>query len=262
MALLTVANVTLQPQVAQTNLSVTWALDIVIPKVVVSDDSGYRAGWSLDISLPPIRIESALARKWSIDQVMPMAQIDAAVYARIEWALDIELPVVYIEGNFYAIDATSNIAFCLNPSNRAHSDYTNYGFSSFCKFSGEYLGCDAAGISRLSGENDDATPIDSRVLFGVVDDGSSVLSRVDSAIVNLRHDGDMDILMQYDEREINASRVDFDPMIDPAGIHTRRAKFSRGGEGRNLQLGFENASGADFEITEIEVITVPLSRHE
>jgi hypothetical protein len=216
----------------------------------------------LNVSLPPIRVEAALARKWVLDQKLPAIEFSGAISTVISWNLDEELPVVYLNGSYYALDLNDSVAFVLNPSNKAHSDYTNFGFTSFCNFNGEYLGCDGSGISRLAGDNDDADPIDSRVLFGVVDDDSSVLSTVASAFLNLRHDGAMNALMVYDEREENVFELDFNQGEDPVGIHTRRAKFSRGVEGRNIQAGFENVSGADFEITDIEVITVPQSRHE
>jgi hypothetical protein len=236
-------------------------LDIDVPRAIAFEAS-FKPGWQLDVTLPVVTLEALLARPWKLDVVLPKADFEALFVPRISWSLDVTLPVIYFEGSYYALDLTNNVAFCLNPANRAHADYTNYGFTSFCKFNGEYLGTDAAGISRLSGDDDDTDPINSRVLFGVVDDGSSVLSRVDSAFFNLRHDGAINALMKYEEQEEDYFEVDYDSAIDPPGIHTRRAKFSRGVEGRNLQAGFENVSGADFEITEIEVITVPLSRHE
>ena len=260
MAALTAASVTLAPVVTPTNASSTWVLDVALPRVAF--ESTYITGWSLDATLPRVEFVAALARPWKLDAILPKAQFEALVVPQITWSLDVTLPVAYFEGSYYALDLANNVAFCLNPANSAHADYTNYGFTSFCKFNGEYLGTDASGISRLSGEDDDAAPIASRVLFGVVDDGSSVLSRVDSAFFNLRHDGAINALMKYEEQEEDYFELDYDPLVDPTGIHTRRAKFSRGVRGRNLQAGFENVSGADFEITDLEVITVPDSRHE
>lgn len=261
MPLLTASNVTLAPAVSSINLSKSWSLDIVVVKPTF--EATFSSGWRVDATLPPIKFESAWARRWNLDVKLPKATFEAAFTARIDWNLDVTLPVVQIGAFFYALDTTGddNIAFVLNPSNLAHAEYTNYGFTSFCKFNDEYLGCDTSGISRLSGDDDDSLPINSRVLFGTVDDGRSVLSRVDSAYFNLRHNGSINALMKYNEQEEDIYEMDFVPSVDPEGIHTRRAKFSRGVEGRNLQAGFENVSGADFEITEIEVVTVTLSRH-
>jgi len=236
-----------------------WGLVATLP--VMTLEAAYKTGWKLDaeVRLVP-RLSSSSRQKWRMAGELPVAVMSAVFSHGNTWSLDATLPVVEMEGYFYLIDADSQTAFCLNPMNRAHAEYTNFAFNSFCEFNGAFLGLDSIGIYTLTGEDDAGTPIDSSLRFGPVDEDSSKQKRVDSVYLNLRHDGEINVLMKYDEMEEDVSVIDHDPTIDPVGIYTRRAKFSRGARGRNLQVGIENVSGADFEIVDLLVVTVPLSR--
>jgi hypothetical protein len=235
-------------------------VDAALPIATLS--STFHKGWSADIQLPKLAIIANWARGMSLNAVLPKVTMVSAFGVENSWSLAVELPVIQIGGAFYAYDATSHTAFCLNPVNNAHTDYTDYALTSFCRLNGVYLGTASDGIHSLGGDTDGVNEdqIDASARFGVVDEGESRLRRADSAYLNLRHNGDINVTMDYDESERDISLIDFDFHVDGDGLHTRRAKFSRAGEGRNLQLGLENVSGSDFEITDVEVVTVTLSR--
>ena len=91
---------------------------------------------------------------------------------------------------------------CTNAKTGAATEYTNYGFESFCRApDGNYYGIKAGGLYLLSGETDDGAKVNSIVDYGDIDFGTSELKHLLAAYANVASSEYMALLITQEGDE-------------------------------------------------------------
>lgn len=150
------------------------------------------------------------------------------------------------------------VVWVVNTETKAHSTYVNWQVSSLTEFNGKWFITLPDGIYELAGGADGATAINAAVYWPPSEFGTTKQKRLDAAYVHLRQGGNFKLVAVTDELQKRIYGQDMTGF--PAGLHPKRVQFTRGLKGRMWQIGFENTNGADFDLAEIEVVTIPESR--
>ena len=144
----------------------------------------------------------------------------------------------------------------VNVKNRAVTEYTNYGFNSFCRFRGEDIGASYNGLYGLSGDDDNGDPIAAKTKTATADVSSGGIKKRLRDIWMVARKGLMTLKVIADETNeftYNADVVD-------SNIHEERVKVGRGIKGRSFSFELENVDGSDFNIDSVRVITENIRR--
>ena len=145
----------------------------------------------------------------------------------------------------------------VNRDTKQHAIYTQYPVESIVEFNGKLVAAFEDGIYELGGTDDDGTAIAASLRWAPSEFGSRQPKRIDSIYINGRiYDQCLDVVLSVDE---DSERVYTSTQRD----ETRRVRIlpARGVSGHAWQLGIDNVLGGDFELYDVEVATVPLSRH-
>lgn len=179
-------------------------------------------------------------------------------YEPIVGTFAVTLPAVHFvaRGQLTGVEA----AYSLNLQSRGLSLYENYGFNSFAKFNGVYLGANADGIFALTGADDDGAAIDALIRTGITDFGSSEAKRVEYLWLNMRTDGGLQVRCITDDNEDYTYDVDAVRTRAGEGLGNVPVKPGKGLDARNWQLEITNLDGADFEIGSLEVVPTVFQR--
>jgi len=142
----------------------------------------------------------------------------------------------------------------MNAITNANSAYENFGFNSYAMIGGEYYGAKEDGIYKLNGADDDGTPITASIDFGNLNFGTSLLKGCTNVYVGGSSDNSLYL-------KITANGEDY---IYRSRSYDETRAVQRFDTGRGLRanyLRFELLSdGADFDMSSIEFLAVPLSR--
>lgn len=145
---------------------------------------------------------------------------------------------------------------CTNIKTGAATEYTNYGFDSFCiGHDGRYYGIKASGLYLLDGDADDGASIDSVIDYGDIDFGTSALKIVAAAYANVASGDQMEIRITQEgvEYEYHARSCSEE-------IQTQRFDTGRGLRANFFGVKVANASGCDFTLDSVELAAVETSR--
>jgi hypothetical protein len=143
----------------------------------------------------------------------------------------------------------------VNSENAAVTEYTNYGFNSFCLFNGKYLGAKDDGIFELTGADDDGTAINGSFQTATIDAERGQERRLrDFWIVGRK--GNMLLTVIVEE----SKEYDYNAPVENGSIHEERVKTGRGIKGRSFSFKITNVDGTDFDIDSIRGIVEPLRR--
>ena len=243
---------------------------LALPMLQVSGQGSKDLKATASISLPLVQITpnayAGLLASASVN--LPLFTVDADGFFHGSGSASITLPLLEVTANAPTVlvvlaydDTTESVtgyALVLNIENGALSDYSNYGFNSFCTFGGKKLGASTSGIYDLSGDTDSGTDIVSRIRTALQDGKTAMLKGVEDAVVGLITDGMLDAKIVVDGGYSYGMKA-FPPRESDA-ITTQRFKAGKGIASRYLALDLTNRSGADFAVESAEMTIVPLNR--
>lgn len=142
----------------------------------------------------------------------------------------------------------------MNVVTGANSRYEDYNFNSYALIAGTYYGAMQDGLFRLNGDTDDGTPIKASINFGNQTFGTSALKGCTNAYVGMSSAGELFLKVTAEGAEYIYRARDYDE-------HLQIQRFDTGRGLRANYLQFELYSdGADFDISSVEFLAVPLSR--
>jgi hypothetical protein len=150
----------------------------------------------------------------------------------------------------------------LNTVNKAPSQYTNFQFESLAFFAGKSLGAGTGGIFEHTGDDDEGTAIDAFIKTGLMDLGTGKLKNVPDVWVGFKGDGRL--VLKVTTTNATGTKVEdwYVSNPDTRGGELREGRFElgRGIESRYWQWELHNKAGEDFELSEIALRPVILSR--
>ncbi|MEO5333029.1 MAG: discoidin domain-containing protein [Magnetococcus sp. YQC-5] len=149
--------------------------------------------------------------------------------------------------------------FVVNTNTFAVSEYTNFRFNSLTTWNGKVYAANSSGIFVLSDkEDDDGLKIQSIIRTGIMNFGSKHFKRVNEAFVGIRGNGQM-ILKTITG---DATEHWYDLKITRNNTGENRIKLGRGVSSLFWQFELHNTEGNPFELTDITLYPVELSRRE
>jgi hypothetical protein len=151
--------------------------------------------------------------------------------------------------------------FVMNTENRAVSEYSNYPFNSFGEMGGSYYGASPEGIYILEGDDDDGDPIEARVRTAVINLLRGKMARVPSAYVGYTSDGT--VVLKVVVTSEQGAKEEYWYEMKPQNADAPREGRVKVGKGlKSVYWEFElvNKAGADFELENVQLYFVPLSR--
>ena len=140
--------------------------------------------------------------------------------------------------------------FSINAETGASTQYTGYGFDSFCRgHDGKYYGIKADGIYLLEGT------VESAIDFGDLNFGSTAEKRILTAYVSGSSDDllNLHITDENDTYEYPARQIG-------EGNNTVRFDVGKGLKANYFGVKLTNTDGADFAIDAVEIAAVATSR--
>lgn len=152
------------------------------------------------------------------------------------------------------------IGYSVNTRNAATSEYQNYHFTSMAVIDGIPYGTGPDGIYRLTGDDDEGTPIHASVYTGLTDFGSSFLKQLPAAWIGLTSNGEMVLKVvttDSGKKKENWYRMKERPKGTPVDSRFTPAK---GLEGRYWGFKIENLNGADFQIDSLKLWPLVMKR--
>lgn len=168
---------------------------------------------------------------------------------------------VLIYGTF-RLGADEFAGWVLNTVNKAPSQYTQFPFESLAFFAGKSLGAGAGGIYEHTGDDDDGDPIAAFIKTGLMDMGSTKLKNVPDVWVGFKGDGRL--VLKVITTNITGEKVEDWYISDPdtRGGELREGRFQlgRGIDSRYWQWVVHNKAGEDFELADLKLRPVILSR--
>lgn len=140
------------------------------------------------------------------------------------------------------------------------TEYRNYDFNSFAEMGREVYAANETGLYRLGGDSDAGQPINASIRMLMEDFGTSRQKRVQSAYLGYTTDGELILRVKAVE---NGQLIEhwFQAVAIPADApREQRVKLAMGIKSRYWQFELVNVDGADFEIDELELHPLVLSR--
>jgi len=159
------------------------------------------------------------------------------------------------------LDTGQYVAWSVNTESKHLGKYTNYPFNSMAGLGGRYFGALDDGIYALEGDNDDGTPISSKIRGAMSNLGTGALKRMSSAYVGMEASGDMLLKMlvnnQSGAKETHVYR--FKPR-SLTGLREGRVKIGKGLKSVYWGFELENVDGSNFALDQIEFLPMVLEK--
>lgn len=182
---------------------------------------------------------------------------NAGAFGTYVYAGDWTLPMFVAAGRAESDIAQTYRGWPINLKNMGLTEYQNFAFNSMTRFNGEYLAAGAGGLFSLDGDDDNGTPIDSRVRFALTDFGIEALKRLEEAFVSYRSAGDLRFRVIIDGGETYEYTL---AATGNTGIATNRAKVGKAIKSNYFCLEVESVAGIPFELDAIKLHPVVLDR--
>lgn len=197
---------------------------------------------------------------------LPALTIVAQGGAVILWDVALTLPVLQLtasmitdsSGGIAPLPEEDFVAWAVNEQTKQHSKYTNWLVNSYAELNGAQFISTPDGIFELTGDDDAGTNIDAKVYWPPSKFGTDKQKRCDQAFLRIRARGNVRLIAITDEVEERIYNQDMAGF--PENLHPKRVQFTRNLEGALWQLGFENVGGAGFDLQDIEVDVIVLTR--
>jgi len=194
---------------------------------------------------------SEVSRAQAADSTELSAQYLAEVIDSAQAAVSIRLPD---EGY---------VGWVMNTEGRQPlSEYQNYEFNSFAEMGGSYYAASEHGVYTLDGSDDDGDPIDASLKTLKLSFGTSRQKRLRSAYLGYTADGRLLLRVKaVDSNDGQLVEHWFEALNLPADApREQRINLAMGMKSRYWQFELVNINGADFEIDELEMHPLVLSR--
>ena len=169
-----------------------------------------------------------------------------------------------LEGRISALTKLSNEVmqgWVMNTEgDRPLSQYLNYDFNSFARIGDRYFAASDEGLYQLGGDTDDGERIDAHIKTMMLDFGTPLQKRVVSAYVGYTASGSLVLKV----RSVDDGRlVEHWYKSKAVTADAPREGYKRlgmGAKSRYWQFELANVDGADFEITQVELHPMVLTR--
>lgn len=181
------------------------------------------------------------------------ASANGAGAASAIYALSAESVAALMTGTQFVADFTDGWAYNLNTG--AASFYEGMAFNSFALIDGEYYGCNAAGIYRLTGDDDAGADIQATITLGTSRLDSDAIKSVPFAYVGAKSAEPMLLTCRVEGHEYSYEFSRETAVMAPAKVKT-----GKGLEGTYWQIEISNQNGANLDLDHLELITAPKSR--
>ena len=232
----------------------------VLPRMSITGTVGGGASVAATLRALSLAAEGYTGAVGGVAVTLPMYEMSAVGTGPLIGQVSLTLPMLVLQATGYAREVTPGAnadTYVLQTMTNALTQYDNYGFNSFARFNGVYLGAKDDGIFALSGADDDSTAIDAYARVGITDMGTSKLKRVDRCYVGYKSDGDMILRVTTEDSEVRDYRVS---ATGYSRMHTNMVKLGRGMEARYWQFELRNQNGSNFELDTMELLPIPLRR--
>lgn len=170
----------------------------------------------------------------------------------------LKIPALVVE-SLTGAQLSTFATWVLGTKGFAHTKYLNYPFLALGKLGSSYYGVAADGIYLLSGENDNGTEINADVRTGFEEFDSDALKRVLNVYAAMTSDNDIYVQLDTDGEDTLRSYV-LQHKGHTTGMTRARADAARGHRSRYWQVGLRTCNGADFEVSEMNVLVQQLKR--
>lgn len=232
----------------------------VLPQVSISGEVGGNASVVNTLRALSLAAEGYTGAVGGVAVTLPIYEMSVAGTGPLIGQVTLTLPMLVMQatGASRAVSPGANAStYALNTMTSALTQYENYGFNSFARFNGVYLGAKDDGIFALSGADDASVAIDAYARVGVTDMGTSKLKRVDRCYVGYKADGDMVLRVTTEDSEVRDYRIG---ATGYGHMYTNVVKLGRGLEARYWQFELRNQNGSNFELDTMEMLPIPLRR--
>src|SRR5574337_78292 len=151
--------------------------------------------------------------------------------------------------------------WALNTEDGAVSEFQRYEFNSFCQLQGEYYAAGTDGIYRIGGASDAGEAIVGYLKTGLLDFGSSMQKRMDSAWLAIATDGTVRLkVVTTDGGEAAETWYQVASKDEGAVAENLRLKIGKGLKSRHWQFELVVEDASEFELEEMQFVPMILSR--
>lgn len=183
------------------------------------------------------------------DTVAPNMRLTAA----IEEGLGLRFTLLLENEFYYGHIANAEGAF-------PESDIRGWTFNSFFAVDGHYYGVNATGIYELIGDDDAGTDIDLDLMFGLIDPGNGLLSRMEDAQLGITTDGTLYLGVRT---TVGGSQQEHWYELETVTANAPREviqPIGKGLKGLYWQFRLQNVDGASLQLDQLRVYPIILSR--
>ena len=244
------------------------AQDIIIAKAVaVLDDNLAASDVVADlITLYAAILEAATIADSLVDSISLFVVENAVGAVSDTVTANITLTEILSQGGeaFATVNLGGDLysAYVVNSETQAFSRYQNYPFNSFADFGDKFLAAADDGIYEMTGDTDDGETIKANLLTGLLDMGTSLQKRIDSANFGIATDGQMVLQINVIE---GGKKNQYWYLLDPSNRDNIRdgvISLGHGLQSRYSQYNLVNKAGADFQLDTMEFYPVILGERK
>ncbi len=168
------------------------------------------------------------------------------------------------EGIGFSIGITlgdeTHTTWVMNTEGQAFRQYDNYPFNSYAKIGDRYFGASADGIYELVGDTDDGEPIAAHLRTGLMNFGTMQMKRFEMAYMGLATDGTMRLKVITTSPQGDKIAYYYRMNERPTPVaQENRIKIGRGLESVYWSFELSNEDGADFEVSDMELLPMVLN---
>lgn len=227
--------------------------ECLLPTLSIEVETGMGVGGSAELRLPHISIEVSANIQTLAEGDITFPNLSIELEGGQACTVDAELALPDI---LLSVDAITAIAesfetWIINAVTMAHGQYDNYSFNSYIELNGVYYGLNSAGIWSLTGATDNGTAIAASAKWGVVNLGTDQEKIVDGGFLHCRMGDALVVGLSTEE----GTRYPYTATDHgKTGIHAERWKSGKGLKGIMFQPDIANVAGADFDITQLDML--------
>jgi hypothetical protein len=178
----------------------------------------------------------------------------------VNWAIIEALQDGVVFGGSLVLPDGVYTAMVLNTESLGISEYDNYPFNSFGKLGQTYLGATDSAIYSLAGDTDDGANIDAVIRSGMTNFGTNIFKRVPRAYLGYTSTGALIMKTLSTSGGVKTERwYELTPRTADAPT-AARIQLGRGIKATYWQFELVNKSGADFDISSLQLLPMILNR--
>lgn len=223
-----------------------------------------------DALIQKVNALALLADSWQLESTQSASAIlyallsDSAVFsdARTDY---LAITQVLLDGAQFGLTLYTGqdqyVAWVMTTPTRAMRRYVNYPFNSFGEINGRLCGANANGLYWLDGDTDDGAEIPAMIRSGLMDFGSRQLKRMDRAYLGYTSDGTLGLKVITTSETGDEVAYSYKMIQKPAHApRESRVQIGRGMRSVYWQFELINEAGSDFELHDLTLLPLILSR--